>query len=273
MFLNDSQDPNLYPLTTVQQILYGPVFGSSQYNNTPAYRDRDQFFVGRDLLVAPVIQQGQTTRPVYVPSGYNWYDFNGDFTSANTGSSPTTLHGQLNQATPGGQMISWNTSELDLVPAYIREGAIIPVRQLEQYVGQLPKNYLTYNIYPGKDSSYTCYQDDHISMDAETKKAYRTTQIAHQQQGSGQAISITRLEDNYTPPEEFYYVALLGQTKAPSSVSGNSTNLSAVGTVEALTNSAINSYCYSGDQQTIFIKIFDQQSSMKLLVSGLSPIG
>jgi len=291
MFLNDPQDPTFNPLTSVNDVLLTPYNPNQQYeyDTNSSYRVADQFCVGHDLLVAPVVLErwesssyspGKTnyypSRPVYLPHGFNWYDFNGSFTSptVSDGSSPTTLHGKLNQATKGGQIITWNTSQLDLVPAYIREGAIIPVRQLEQYVGQLPKNYLTYNIYPGKDSSYLCYQDDHISMDAETKQAYRTVQISHQQRDdiSGQEISLIRKSDNYIPPEEFYYIALLGQTQAPNSVSANNTNLSVESTFTALANSSTNCYYYSSDRQTVFIKIFDKDSSTMLLVSGLQPL-
>jgi alpha-glucosidase len=148
------------------------------------------------------------------------------------------------------------------------------VRQLEQYVGELKQNYLTYNIYPGKDSSYLCYQDDHISMDAEVKQAYRTTLITHQQQNdiSVQEISLVRQVDNYLPPEEFYYIALLGQTKAPDSVNSNKTSLSAVSNLGELANSPTNCYHYSSDRQTIFIKIFDKDAKMMILVSGLQAL-
>ncbi len=290
MFLNDPQDPTFNPLTSVNDVLLTPYNPSQQYeyDTNNSYRVADQFFVGHDLLVAPVVLErwesssyspGKTnyypSRPVYLPEGFDWYDFNGSFTPPVTDDlGPTTLHGTLNRATQGGQLITWNTSQLDLVPAYIREGSIIPVRQLEQYVGELKQNYLTYNIYPGKDSSYLCYQDDHISMDAEVKQAYRTTLITHQQQNdiSVQEISLVRQVDNYLPPEEFYYIALLGQTKAPDSVNSNKTSLSAVSNLGELANSPTNCYHYSSDRQTIFIKIFDKDAKMMILVSGLQAL-
>ena len=54
-------------------------------------------------------------------------------------------------------------ADLDLVPIYIRAGAILPMRELEQYVGELANNPLTINIYPGPDCTYQLYQDDGIS--------------------------------------------------------------------------------------------------------------
>lgn len=35
----------------------------------------DEFLVGEHLLVAPVLEQGQTKKMVYLPEGI-WYDFN-----------------------------------------------------------------------------------------------------------------------------------------------------------------------------------------------------
>jgi alpha-glucosidase len=290
MFINDPDDPNLHPLTNANEVLLSPYNPSQQfeYDTNNAYRIADQFFVGKDLLVAPVVLErwesssygpGNTTndypsRPVYLPQGFNWYDFNGNSTPLTIPNGPTTLQGALNQPTNGGQSVTWNTTQLDLVPVYIREGAIIPVRELEQYVGQLPKNYLTYNIYPGIDSNYLCYQDDHISMDAESKQAYRTIEIEHRHRNdiSGQEISLIRQANNYTPPEEFYYIALLGQTQTPSSVNANKVDIPAQSTLLSLTSSPTNAYCYLPDSQTIFVKIFDTDASMTILLSGLKPI-
>jgi alpha-glucosidase len=292
MFLNDPSDPALYPMTDVDGVLVTPYNPAQEqaYDTVNAYRVADQFFVGKDLLLAPVVLErweqssfgpGQKTnyypsRPVYLPSGFNWYDFNGEFippwNAMPTG--PSTLQGALNAATNGGQSVIWNTAQLDLVPAYIREGAILPVRQLEQYVGELSLNILTFNLYPGKDSSYICYQDDHISMAAESKGAFRTTKISHEYREniSGQVITVERVADNFTPPEPFYYVALLGQTKAPDSISANGVDVPVSVDVQALAASSTNSFCYDPTQQIIFVKIFDSEVTLTLLLAGLRPI-
>ncbi|MBU1079822.1 MAG: alpha-glucosidase, partial [Spirochaetes bacterium] len=43
------------------------------YESDPAsFRIKDQYLLGRDLLVAPVMEEGAVTRPVYLPGGEEW---------------------------------------------------------------------------------------------------------------------------------------------------------------------------------------------------------
>jgi alpha-glucosidase len=286
MFLNDPTDSNFYP--------------ENCNNNPNNYRLRDQFFVGHDLLVAPMIYQG-TQRDVYLPRGCKWYVYSDNIEP-------------LKGSTPGGHSYQWSIP-LNLVPIYVREGAVIPVRELEQWVGQLNSqgkpNPITYSIYPGnsaysdEQNRYVCYQDDGISTAAfdDEKKAYRITKIWHQNVTNGsKSITIARQypqQDKtlrYKPQlENFFYVSLLGSQNPPTSVTANGQTLQEikVGNDEtnanALANSSSNAYYYSYSLQTIFIKICDKTfddtyaetsgstsdytPSMTLQVQGVSYIG
>ncbi len=64
----------------------------------------DQFMLGPDILVAPVLQQGARERQVYLPAGVAWLD-------ANQGVSY-----------PGGQ---WLTvpAPLNTIPVFLRAGS------------------------------------------------------------------------------------------------------------------------------------------------------
>ena len=45
------------------------------FPNDPAcYTVEDQFMFGPDILVAPVLEQGATSRSVYLPAGAGWYE-------------------------------------------------------------------------------------------------------------------------------------------------------------------------------------------------------
>ncbi len=64
----------------------------------------DQFMFGADILVAPILAEGQTVRRVYLPSGENWVDV-----------WQTTTHA-------GGQWLEV-TAPLTQIPCFVREGA------------------------------------------------------------------------------------------------------------------------------------------------------
>jgi alpha-glucosidase len=215
----------------------------------------DQFFVGRDFLVAPIVTQHTNStgepyvvRSVYLPRGSQWYAFKDN-------------RYRLDAPVDGGTLIPNWYAPLDLVPIYVREGAILPFRELEQYVGQLPQNPLTFNIYPGRDSAYTLYQDDGITTEAANNASYRLTEISHQGIFSGQNVRVRRIVDNYTPPETFYYMALLG-TRHPSSASLNGAPLADVGDPSSLAASPVSAYYWHKDIEITFVKVFDTQADV-----------
>ena len=99
----------------------------------------DEWLVGSGLLAAPVLTQGGT-RDVYLPAG-QWYDFN---TSA-----PVT----------GGQTLHVQ-APLDLIPAYVRAGTILPLGPVIQSTSLGPEDPLEVRVYPGADGEFTLYEDD-----------------------------------------------------------------------------------------------------------------
>jgi alpha-glucosidase/alpha-D-xyloside xylohydrolase len=105
----------------------------------------DQYLWGRDMLIAPVYEEGATSREVYLPAE-TWYDW------------------WTGKAVEGGQTI---TRQVDLacMPIYVRAGAIIPLDPVRQYTSQEVDQPTTLRIYPGADGQYTLYDDDGISLD------------------------------------------------------------------------------------------------------------
>lgn len=247
----------MYENTQTGMPIARALFLNDPYDSEVYGHLEDQFFVGKDLLVAPVVTQGAEHRDVYLPAGSEWYVF-----SNNT--EP------VGPSTRGGATQHWY-APLDIVPMYVREGAIVPLLNVEQYVGELKSNPITFQIYPGKDSVYTLYQDDEVSTNAETQGEYRVTEISHQGIEQGQVIEVKRTYDRYTPPEEYYYIALLGTT-APATVrtliNGQTVELSNLGAdPEALSGSGQNAFYHNASLQTTFIKIFDRQADVEVRVS------
>jgi alpha-glucosidase (family GH31 glycosyl hydrolase) len=116
----------------------------------------DEYLWGRDVLVAPVVEQGVTLRLVYLPKG-DWYDFwSGD-------------------SIKGGREVT-RAVDLETIPIYIRAGAIIPFGPVKQYTGEKVDEPLSVSIYPGSDGSFLLYEDDGKSFDYR-KGAWMGTQM------------------------------------------------------------------------------------------------
>jgi alpha-glucosidase (family GH31 glycosyl hydrolase) len=104
----------------------------------------DEYLWGRDILVAPVVEQGATTRKVYLPNG-SWYDF------------------WSNERVDGGREIT-RAVNLETIPIFIRAGAILPLGPVKQYSGEKVDQPLSVSIYPGSDGSFLLYEDDGSSF-------------------------------------------------------------------------------------------------------------
>ena len=100
----------------------------------------DEYLWGRDMLVAPVVEKGATTRNVYLPRG-DWYDF------------------WTEEKLAGGREIS-KAVDLATTPLYVRAGAILPLGPVKQYTSENVDGPLTLVVYPGADGAFTLYEDD-----------------------------------------------------------------------------------------------------------------
>ncbi|HKS80479.1 MAG TPA: TIM-barrel domain-containing protein [Candidatus Acidoferrales bacterium] len=100
----------------------------------------DEFLWGRDVLVAPVVEKGATSRSIYLPHGA-WYDF------------------WTNERMDGGREIS-RAVDLETMPLFVRAGSILPLGPVKQYTEEKVDEPLTVTIYPGADASFLLYEDD-----------------------------------------------------------------------------------------------------------------
>ena len=110
-----------------------------------AVKRGDQYFWGRDLLIAPVVEKGATSRKLYLPAG-DWYDF---------------WTGKL----VGGRRELERPVDLATIPIYVRAGAVIPTGPVRQYWNEPVGDAALLTIYPGADSSSMLYEDDGLSFD------------------------------------------------------------------------------------------------------------
>ena len=101
---------------------------------------RDEYMFGPAFLVAPVTEQGATSRAVYLPAGADWYNY------------------WTNQRLHGGQTIQVD-APIDRLPLFVRAGSIVPLGDAIESTSQVQK-IAKVRVYPGADAEFALYQDD-----------------------------------------------------------------------------------------------------------------
>jgi alpha-D-xyloside xylohydrolase len=100
----------------------------------------DEYMFGPAFLVAPVTDQGMTTRQVYLPAGTDWYNY------------------WTNERIHGGQTITAQ-APIDEIPLFVRAGSIIPLGTTVESTNDVQK-IASVKVYPGADGDFDLYTDD-----------------------------------------------------------------------------------------------------------------
>ncbi len=109
-----------------------------------------QYMFGPAFLVAPVTEQGQTEKDVYLPAGSDWYNF------------------WTNEKLAGGRWVRV-AAPIDQIPVFVRAGSIIPLGADIQSTAS-KQAISEIRVYPGKDGEFALYDDDGVSYDYEKNK-------------------------------------------------------------------------------------------------------
>ena len=101
---------------------------------------RDEYMFGPAFLVAPITEQGATSREVYLPAGTDWYNY------------------WTNERLKGGQTVTVS-APIDVIPLFVRAGSIVPLGSEILSTAQSQKIDAV-RIYPGANGSFTLFNDD-----------------------------------------------------------------------------------------------------------------
>ncbi|RYD59780.1 MAG: glycoside hydrolase family 31 protein [Sphingomonadales bacterium] len=114
----------------------------------------DQYMFGPAFLVAPLTEQGRTSRQVYLPAGSDWYDY------------------WTNRRYTGGQTIE-AAAPIDRIPLFVRAGSILPVgAPISNTSEKQPLEAIL--VYPGRDARFTLYDDDGVTNEYLNGKGTKT---------------------------------------------------------------------------------------------------
>lgn len=109
-------------------------------NDPNAANIPDEYMFGPAFLVAPVTDQGATSRKVYLPAGCDWYNY------------------WTNERIKGGQVIT-AAAPIDTIPLFVRAGAIVPMGAAV-LSGQQSQSIASVRVYPGADGDFRLFSDD-----------------------------------------------------------------------------------------------------------------
>ena len=111
------------------------------FPNDPAVADLGtQYMFGPAFLVAPITEQGQTEKDVYLPAGSDWYDF------------------WTNEKLAGGRWVKV-AAPIDRIPVFVRAGSIVPMGSDIQSTAS-KQSIAEIRVYPGSDADFALYDDD-----------------------------------------------------------------------------------------------------------------
>ena len=153
--------------------------------NTFLHNINDQYLWGENLLVAPVLEEGQTNRSVLIPVG-KWIDF-------------------TDNKTYSGEQIIDVSAPLDQIPILVKAGSFIPLAVPKISTDYYTSDTLLVWYYPDlsvSNSSFTVYLDDGRSADALQQEAYELIHFAGQVSTDQLLVDIDK-EGNGFPGEPY----------------------------------------------------------------------
>ncbi|MFC7445349.1 Alpha-glucosidase, family 31 of glycosyl hydrolase [Mesoflavibacter sp. HG96] len=149
----------------------------------------DEFIYGNKILVCPVQEPNAKGRRMYIPRG-KWYNF------------------WTEEVVEGGKE-KWVDAEIDSMPIFVKEGAIIPKYPIQQHVKEKQIDQVTLDVYykEGKEQS-ELYDDAHDGYDyTKGRYSYRTFKLTGK---SNELIIQQHKEGKYEAPYQTFKLNLHG---------------------------------------------------------------
>jgi alpha-glucosidase len=160
------------------------------------YLIADEYLLGKDLLIAPVVKEGMREREVYFPAGADWIDW---WTGEKyEGGKPHVVK-----------------APIDRLPLFARAGSVIPTQPVIQNTGEMKSVPITLTIAAGiatgQSATSRLYQD---AGDGYGYRAGEWREITFEVKGSTTKI-LTR--GNY-PGQEIRSIQIVGLSTRPHEV-------------------------------------------------------
>ncbi len=140
--------------------------------------NRDEYMLGPAFLVAPVTEQGATSREVYLPAGTDWYNW------------------WTGERLKGGQTIK-ATAPIDTIPLFVRAGSIVPLGSVVESTRD-KQIIVKIRVFPGADADFSLFDDDGTTYAYEngggTVTRLHWDEAAHRLTRNGSAVESALVE-------------------------------------------------------------------------------
>lgn len=138
-----------------------------------------QYMFGPDLLAAPVYADTPNWE-IYLPAGTQWIDY------------------WNHEIYAGGRIITYDVSDIDRLPLFVRAGAVIPMRPDAGWIDPgIPEDPLTLDIYPLEKGSCDLYEDDGVTTDYQRGQYARTRILSLRREARGHRIRLEKTDGDF----------------------------------------------------------------------------
>ena len=212
----------------------------------------DEFLWGENMLVAPVMSAGQTSRTVLFPSG-KWFNY---WTNQSySGNSSSTVNAPLNK-----------------MPLFVKAGSFIPMVPVFYHTSDYKTDTLSVKYYPdisNSNSIYTMYEDDGKTPSANISGDFELLTFSGEVLTHQTNIRLSKSGNGYTgaPSTRSTTFEVQRQTSTPYAVFLNSTNVTVYTTQQTFAQADTGAY-YDSLNQILFVKYLWNGSSDILVIAN-----
>ena len=161
----------------------------------------EQYLFGDWILVAPVTGDYQSME-IFLPAGSHWIDY------------------WSKEVFKGGGILRYDVSDINKLPLFIKEGAILCKRQEMGWIDPQTPDQLTFEIYPSESSRFVLFEDDGMSTEYQAGK-YSAMTIASRENQKIIQLDVSRIKGTYNnkPVSRPYQFKIFLTKKTPHTVS------------------------------------------------------
>jgi len=148
--------------------------------------DVDAWMFGDYLLASPVVEQGQTTKDVYLPAGV-WTDF---------------ATGKVYRGDQVAHLVVDSEHWSD-IPLFIRDGAIVPMQPVMNYVDETPVTQLDVEMFPSGSKTFFDLYDDDGHTYAYEKRVYSLRRLTLHREDADVRVTMSKNLGTFASPVAF----------------------------------------------------------------------